>query len=81
MVILRMSDSPSEASFAPPPKSAVAGKSIDWVIGMLVPPVIVGLVAARTISDGLTQLGLVSEQLLQGERLPNLHIPPLQRDS
>lgn len=76
-----MPNSSSETSFAPPSQSAVAGQTIDWVTGMLVPPVIIGLVAARTIGDGLMQLGLVSEQLLQGQRLPNLHVPPLQRDT
>lgn len=56
------------------PNPAIAQRSTDLLIGLLVPPVLVGLLTARLMADGLTQAGLVSEQLLQGQRLPHLNI-------
>lgn len=47
----------------------------DLLIGLLVPPVLGGVVVAQALTDGLVQAGLVSEQLFRGERLPTLHMP------
>jgi hypothetical protein len=44
----------------------------DMVVSMMTAPLLLGLVAGRAISDGLTQLGTVSEELFRGERLPTL---------
>ncbi|WP_272066374.1 hypothetical protein [Oscillatoria sp. CS-180] len=41
-------------------------------------PFLVALLGARALSDVLTQLGLASEELLRGERLPNLQGIPHQ---
>ncbi|MGF1568219.1 MAG: hypothetical protein ACFCVD_09105 [Nodosilinea sp.] len=49
----------------------------EILVGGLVPPLLLGLLAARVLAHGLTQVGLVSEQIFQGERLPNLNISPL----
>lgn len=56
-------------------------QATNLCIGLLVPPVIVGLVAARAVGDGLVQLGLASEQLLQGQRLPTLNVHPSPDDA
>jgi hypothetical protein len=67
-----------------PPPSPSSRSSVlapaDLLVGALVPPVLIGLLAARAISQALTQAGLISEQLLQGQRLPNLNIPPTHPD-
>jgi hypothetical protein len=47
-----------------------------FLVGSLVPPVLLGLIAARIVADGFRQAGLVGEQLLQGQRLPHLHVHP-----
>lgn len=44
------------------------------LVGSLVPPVLLGLIAARLVADGLRQAGLLGEQLLQGQRLPHLPV-------
>ena len=59
-----------------PPSPAMARLSTEVLIGVLVPPVLLGILTARALATGLTQAGLASEQLLAGERLPNLNIPP-----
>ncbi|HIK45983.1 MAG TPA: hypothetical protein IGR64_14040 [Leptolyngbyaceae cyanobacterium M65_K2018_010] len=48
----------------------------DCLIGLLVPPVLIGAVGLKLMSASLTELGLGSEQLLQGQRLPTLRIHP-----
>ncbi|MGB3136128.1 MAG: hypothetical protein WBG38_06125 [Nodosilinea sp.] len=49
--------------------------SAEVMVGLLVPPILVGIFVARALADGLTQAGLSSEQIFAGERLPNLNIP------
>jgi hypothetical protein len=46
----------------------------ELLLGALVPPVLLGIVAARGIAEVMTQVGLVSEQLYQGQRLPTLNV-------
>jgi hypothetical protein len=60
------------------PTQGASGASLptEVLLGLLVPPVLLGLFAARLVADGLTQVGLASEQLFSGERLPNLNVPP-----
>ncbi|MBD2114364.1 MULTISPECIES: hypothetical protein [unclassified Nodosilinea] len=50
-------------------------QSAEVAVGLLVPPVLLGILVTRALADGLTQLGLVSEQLFAGDRLPNLKMP------
>lgn len=50
------------------------GYPTQLLLGALVPPVLLGIVAGRVLADGLTQMGLASEQLFAGERLPNLNL-------
>lgn len=63
-----------------PAASAPHRQSAEVAVGLLVPPVLLGILATRALADGLTQLGLVSEQLFAGDRLPNLHMPPVAPD-
>jgi hypothetical protein len=55
---------------------ATSSRSTEMLIGLLVPPVLLGIFAARALADGLAQAGLASEQWFAGERLPNLNMPP-----
>lgn len=48
--------------------------STDILIAALAPAYLLGLLASRTLGDGLDQLGYLSEQILQGRRLPVLNI-------
>ncbi|WOD41153.1 hypothetical protein [Nodosilinea sp. E11] len=57
----------------PNPNSGTS-KSVEIVVGLLVPPLLLGILAARALTDGLTQAGLASEQIFSGERLPNLNL-------
>ncbi|MEL6383240.1 MAG: hypothetical protein AAFQ89_12475 [Cyanobacteria bacterium J06626_18] len=43
---------------------------------MVTGPFLLGLIGARAIADGLTELGLISEEVFRGERLPILHTVP-----
>ncbi len=63
------------SDFAP-----VSRQSAEVAVGLLVPPVLLGILVTRALADGLTQLGLVSEQLFSGDRLPNLKMPPVAPD-
>lgn len=61
----------------PQPRSSPPSAGIyttHLFIGALVPPVLCGLITARLIADGFRQAGLMGEQLLQGQRLPNFHV-------
>jgi len=75
LVVLWRQDQPQHGLKSTPGAVSVSpSTATDWLIGILVPPVLLGLLASRAITDGLVQFGLVSEQLLQGQRLPNLNI-------
>jgi hypothetical protein len=51
------------------------------VISLMTGPLLVTLIGARALSDVLTQVGLASEELFRGERLPTLQNVPYQSDS
>lgn len=60
-----------------PPRQACPFSSSygsELLIGLLVPPVLGGILIAQGLADGLIQAGLVSEQIFRGERLPNLNM-------
>lgn len=50
------------------------------VISLMTGPLLVTLIGARVLSDALTQLGLASEELFRGERLPTLQSVARQAD-
>ncbi|PZV02597.1 MAG: hypothetical protein DCF32_14905 [Leptolyngbya sp.] len=64
-------------SSRPSASAPVNRQSAEVAVGLLVPPVLLGILATRALADGLTQLGLASEQIFAGDRLPNLNIPPV----
>ncbi len=45
------------------------------LLGALVPPVLLGIMASKTLADILIQVGLITEQAYRGERLPTLNMP------
>ena len=61
--------------FNRPDLAPATDKSVEVAVGLLVPPLLLGILVARALSDGLTQAGLASEQIFSGQRLPNLKIP------
>ena len=50
--------------------------SPNMMVSMITGPFLFGLLGARAIAEGLTQLGLASEEVFRGERLPILHTVP-----
>lgn len=64
----------------PSASTPVNRQSAEVAVGLLVPPVLLGILVTRALADGLTQLGLVSEQIFSGDRLPNLNMPPVAPD-
>jgi hypothetical protein len=78
------------STFAAPAESGSAGSSAtdakstaaapvalsptDLWLSLLTPPLLVGIIGLRTLADTLQQLGLASEELFRGDRLPSLSI-------
>jgi hypothetical protein len=50
------------------------------VISLMTGPFLATLMGARTLAEALEQLGIVSEELFRGVRLPSLHDVPTNRD-
>ncbi|HEY9735424.1 MAG TPA: hypothetical protein V6D06_04045 [Trichocoleus sp.] len=46
----------------------------DLWLTLLTPPVLIGILGLRTLTEALQQLGLASEELFRGDRLPTLTI-------
>lgn len=53
--------------------------SADVLVGLLTPLLLVSLLGTRALSDLLLQLGLASEELFRGERLPTIPLSPPSR--
>lgn len=53
----------------------------EVIIGALVPPVLLGLLASRLVADAVIQAGLISEQFYRGERLPTLNVSVSETES
>ncbi|MFQ4140371.1 hypothetical protein PGN35_029060 [Nodosilinea sp. PGN35] len=68
------------SSSSPAASVSVTRKSAEVAVGLLVPPVLLGILVARALADGLTQAGLASEQIFSGDRLPTLNMPPVAGD-
>lgn len=49
--------------------------SPEWLVGLATVPLLGGLVMAHAAQDWLIQLGVASEELFRGERLPILNVP------
>ncbi|MBD2258539.1 hypothetical protein [Pseudanabaena sp. FACHB-2040] len=64
----------SSRSPASPP-AAASLKPADLWLSLLTPPLLVGIVGIRSLADALQQVGLASEELFRGDRLPSLTIP------
>jgi hypothetical protein len=65
----------------PRPASPVSPirRTIPWVdfwVGCATPPVILAAIGAQLMTQAIGQVGRLGEDLLRGERLPLLHIPP-----
>lgn len=49
------------------------------LLSIMTGPLLLGLIGAKAVADGLTQLGIASEEFFRGERLPSL--PNLARSA
>ncbi|NER81686.1 MAG: hypothetical protein F6K42_19420 [Leptolyngbya sp. SIO1D8] len=50
--------------------------SPNLVLSLVTGTFLLGLIGVRAVSEGLTQLGLASEEYFRGERLPILQTDP-----
>lgn len=64
-------DSSSPSSF--PPRTACPFGA-DLLISLLVPPFLLSLLGINALNTALCELGLASEELFRGERLPLLSL-------
>lgn len=65
---------PAEESQAPASFSWSIDKhwSPNVVLSMVTGPFLMGLIGAHALVEGLTQLGIASEEFFRGERLPSI---------
>jgi hypothetical protein len=75
--ILSMASTPKDSQY-----SSVIGEPMNRnpapsvVLSVVTGPFLVVLLGARAIADTLTQVGIASEELFRGERLPIFQTPP-----
>jgi hypothetical protein len=64
-------------SASPTPTSAIPtiAPSLPLLVSLLATPWLVAIVTVNTTSRLLEQLGLASEEIFRGDRLPVLHLP------
>ena len=65
----------ADSSSTPPkPSTPLNAESASWLGSVATPPILLGLLAGRTVFDAVQQLGLASEELFRGDRLPALTV-------
>lgn len=62
-------------SASPTPTSAMPNVSPALLVSLAATPWLIAIVTANTASSWLEQLGLASEEIFRGDRLPVLHLP------
>ncbi|MGK7903318.1 MAG: hypothetical protein AB4352_18300 [Hormoscilla sp.] len=50
----------------------------QMLLSLAIPPVLIGLACAHTVSEALASLGLTSEEIFRGDRLPLLNREQLE---
>lgn len=65
-----MTDSPTASTRKPSRSSAEALLSFATV------PLLIGLVAGKALAEVVQEIGLLSEEVFRGDRLPTLNVPP-----
>ncbi|HEY9762224.1 MAG TPA: hypothetical protein V6D07_06835 [Trichocoleus sp.] len=68
-----MTSSHDSTASQPSPRSIALS---DVLVSLLTPPVLLSILATRTLTNALQEVGLASEELFRGDRLPSLTIPP-----
>ncbi len=51
--------------------------STEVLVGLATAPMLLGLVAAKVLSDAVREAGQLSEEMFRGDRLPLLKIRPV----
>jgi hypothetical protein len=46
----------------------------DWLLSLTVPPMLLGIIAARAIARSIEELGQWSEEVFRGDHLPTLDV-------
>ncbi|MBD2022225.1 hypothetical protein H6F43_18760 [Leptolyngbya sp. FACHB-36] len=64
-----MTDSPTAAARKPSRSSA------EVLLSFATVPLLIGLVAGKAIADAVQEIGLLSEEVFRGDRLPTLNVP------
>lgn len=49
---------------------------VELLVGLATAPLLVALVGGKALSDAVTSLGQLSEELFRGDRLPLLKVSP-----
>ena len=62
-------------SASPTPTSAIPTIAPSLLVSLAATPWLIAIVTANTASSLLEQLGLASEEIFRGDRLPVLHLP------
>ncbi len=50
-------------------------------LSLLTPPFLLGLTTIASVTQGLTELGQMSEEIFRGERLPLLNFPDISLEN
>jgi hypothetical protein len=70
-MMMTISGSPSRIAVVSPP----------LLVSLAVTPWLAAIVSAHAVSDAIEQLGLASEEIFRGDRLPVLHFPDRPSDA
>lgn len=67
------------------PETAALRKSgsempTDLLLSLATGPMLLGILAAQAVGSWLQSVGLASEEVFRGDRLPVLHVPDLERE-
>lgn len=66
---------PSEQSASQASSSTTPWVSPELLLSLATPPLLIALVGSRVLADAVRELGLLSEEVFRGDRLPVLHFP------
>lgn len=61
------------------PKKTIVDRNllaVEVAVGLVTVPMLMTLVGAKALADTVQHLGLWSEELFRGDRLPVLNVPP-----
>ena len=66
---------PSEQPAAQASSSTKPLVSPELLLSLATPPLLIALVGSKVLAEAVRELGLLSEEIFRGDRLPALHFP------